>query len=206
MSYKEITKQSYQQTAEQFSNNVRDLAPVISIEKFITLLPANPTILDLGCGSGRDAKIFSEKGAKVVGIDYCSNLLDIACNTAPLAEFLEMDIEELSFPECSFDGVWAATSLSHIPKAMLSAVLKNIHLLLKDKGYFYLTVNKGTGEVLKKDLRYGDFEKFSSYFEEQELRKFLQDANFKILELAHIDKKHPYQINLYLRVFCQKIT
>ena len=39
MSNKEITKESYQATAEEFARNVANLAPMASIEKFIKLLP-----------------------------------------------------------------------------------------------------------------------------------------------------------------------
>ncbi|MBA3536983.1 MAG: methyltransferase domain-containing protein [Tatlockia sp.] len=86
ISNKEITKQSYQATASQFAHNVAELAPIGSIEKFIKLLPSKAKIIDIGCGSGRDAKIFSNMGANVLGIDFCSNHIEIAKKNAPLDE------------------------------------------------------------------------------------------------------------------------
>lgn len=204
MTYKSITKESYQATADEFAQNVSELAPVTSIEKFIKLLPSRAKIIDIGCGSGRDAKIFTERGLKVVGIDFCSNLIDIAKTVAPMAEFHVMDIEMLSFPPCSFDGAWAASSIVHIPKKVIPAVLKKIHSILKEKGCFYISLKKGSGEVLEKDSRYGDFEKFWSFFEEDELKNFLQEAKFNIIEFASVEKHHPYQTHPSVRVFCQK--
>lgn len=205
MSYKEITRNSYEATASAFAHNVADLAPVHSIERLIKLLPAKAKILDLGCGSGRDSKIFTEHGLSVHGIDFCTNLIAIAKMTAPLAEFQVQDIEEVHFPDGSFDGVWACCALSHIPKKKLPSVLKNIHELLKENGHFYLTVEKGSGEVLKKDTRYeGDFKKFWPYYEEEELKKIIESANFKIIECCSVQKKASYPTNPCVRIFCQK--
>ena len=111
MSYKETTRESYQATAEEFTQNVADLAPMESIQKFVDLLPAKAKIIDIGCGSGRDAKIFTEMNYSVLGIDFCQKLIDIAKVNAPLAEFKVMDIETDTFPTSFFDGAWAACSL-----------------------------------------------------------------------------------------------
>ena len=205
MSYKTITKASYQATAKEFAQNVADLAPLGSIEKFIDLLPIGATILDIGSGSGRDAKELTKRGVKVVGIDYSPNLINIAKTNAPLAEFHEMDIEEIAFPACSFDGVWAACSLSHIPKKTLPNILQKIRYLLKERGCFYLTLKKGAKEALIKDLRYeGNFEKYWAFYEEEELQKLLEAAKFKILELVTVEKRFAYQTDSCVRAFCQK--
>ncbi|WP_195155549.1 class I SAM-dependent methyltransferase [Candidatus Protochlamydia phocaeensis] len=205
MHNKAITKDSYQATAQAFALNVADLAPLQSIEKFIQLLPSQAKILDIGCGSGRDAKIFTEKGVKVIGIDFCSELIEIAKATAPLAEFQIMDIEEMAFSDETFEGAWAGCSLLHISKNRFLSVLKTIHAALKEKGCFYLTLKQGCGEGLEKDVRYkNQVEKFWSFFEEKELKDFLQKARFKILAFDLVEKSHSYQSHSSFRVFCQK--
>lgn len=204
MSYKKITQASYQATADKFADKVANMAPLQSIEYFARLLPSQAIILDVGCGSGRDAKVFTEKGIKVVGIDFCSNLIEIAKATAPLADFHVMDMESLTFPPRSFDGVWSASSLHHLPKKNIPAVLKQIHALLKDGGYFYLSLKKGSGEVLEEDRRYGAFEKFWAFFQEEELKKVLEEAYFKILDFAEVERQDDYQTHPFFRVFCQK--
>ncbi len=204
---KETTKQSYQLTAQAYASNVASLAPTDSIEKFSKLLPPKAKLIDIGCGSGRDAKLFNDLDIHVAGIDFCSNLLEIAKNHAPLSEFQLMDIESIQFPDSTFDGAWAACSLGHISKNALPAVLKKIHSLLKQGGYFYLALKEGKGESLEIDERYeGEVKKFWSYFEAEELKKFLQQAHFKILECDLVEKSHHYQNHLAFRVFCQKNT
>jgi ubiquinone/menaquinone biosynthesis C-methylase UbiE len=204
MSYKETTRESYEATAEAFACNVAELAPRESIVRFSKLLPPKAKIIDIGSGSGRDAKIFSDLGVDVVGIDFCSNLIQHARKHATLAEFHVMDIEAISFPPASFDGAWAGCSLIHIPKKNIVNVLNKIHFILKDKGYFYLTIKKGTGEGLENDIRYGNCKKFWSYFEEDELKLILEQSNFKILELCTVEKRFAYQTHHCLRAFCQK--
>jgi SAM-dependent methyltransferase len=205
LSNKEITKQSYQATAQAFAENVADLAPKESIETMMSLLPKHPRILDIGCGSGRDAKLFSNLGAEVVGIDFCPEFIQIAKANAPTAEFKLMDIETMDFPSGQFDAAWAACSLMHIEKRVLPDVLKKIHQLLKDNGYFYLAVKQGTGEKLEADTRYeGDYQKFWSYFEEAELKQALTTAKFKIQVFELVEKSHQYQTHAAFKIFCQK--
>lgn len=204
--YKEATKASYQATANEFAQNVAELAPIGSIEKFISLLPTKAKIIDIGCGSGRDAKIFTTAGIDVLGIDFCSNLIEIAKTHAPLADFQLMDIEAINFSPATFEGAWAACSLGHIPKNKFLNVLKQIHVLLKEEGYFYLALKKGAGEILERDARYaGNHQKFWSFFEEVELKNHLENAGFKILDLKVTEKRYDYQTHPAFRIFCQKI-
>ncbi len=207
MNHKEITKQSYQATAHEFARNVAELAPISTMERFLKLLSTPARIADLGCGSGRDAKIFTSMGCDVLGIDFCSNLLDIAKVHAPLAQFKLMDIEALDLPHASFDGVWSACSLGHIPKNSFPAVLNNIHSILKENGYFYLSLKQGSGELLEVDSRYeGNIEKFWAYFEEDELKDLLHAAKFKIIEFDLVQKTFAYQTHPAFRIFCQALS
>jgi SAM-dependent methyltransferase len=205
MSNKSITQQSYEATAQEFTHHVAELAPIDSIEKFIRLLPFNAKIIDIGCGSGRDAKIFTDKGIAVLGIDFCVNLIKIAKEHAPLAKFELMDIENIILPDASFDGIWAVCSLGHIAKNNLPSVLKKLYQLLANKGYFYLALKKGKGEQLEHDIRYkGNIRKFWAYYEEEELKNILRYASFKILDFSTVPKNHAYQNQDAFRVVCQK--
>ena len=204
-SFKEITRQSYQATAQEFADNVAELAPLASINEFMSLLPTQPKILELGSGSGRDAKVFSELGADVLGVDYCSNLIDIAKEHAPLAKFKLMDIEDIDFPAAAFDGVWAICVLGHINKTSLPAILNKIYYSLKPQGYFYLAVKQGRGEDLIIDTRYsGNHRKYWSFFEKEEISSLLESAQFKITDLSLVEKNDPYQTQPAFRIFCQK--
>lgn len=205
MNYKDITKKSYQATAKKYAAKVENLAPMQSIEKFVKHLPSRAKVLDIGCGSGRDAKIFSEKGLYVTGIDLCPDLINIAKKNAPHAAFIEMDMEDITLPNNWFDGAYASSSLPHISKDAILTVFKNIHAVLKAGGYFYFNLKKGTGFGLEKDIRYEeDIEKFWAYYEEEEIKSLIQKAQFELIEIGQTEKKDPYQTHDVFRVLCKK--
>jgi ubiquinone/menaquinone biosynthesis C-methylase UbiE len=204
MSSKKKTHKSYEATAQEFADKVAGLAPHDFINKFAYLLPKNAYILDLGCGSGRDAHLLTEKGMRVLGVDFSANMIEIAQKKAPLASFQIMDIEKISFSSEEFDGVWAASSLHHIHKQKMPKMIKKIHYILKEGGYFYISIKKGNGEIIEEDKRYGAYEKYWSLHEEKELRKILEISGFTILDFSTVEGSHSYYTHPFFRVICKK--
>ena len=64
------TWKSYESSACDYARNVECLHPHKEVEKFLSLIPPGGSIIDIGCGSGRDVKKFSEHGFHVTGIDF----------------------------------------------------------------------------------------------------------------------------------------
>ncbi len=71
-------KRTYEEGAATFLARTTDTViaknggDVVEIrEKLMNYLPKNSLILDVGCGTGRDAKYFIEHGHRIVGIDIC---------------------------------------------------------------------------------------------------------------------------------------
>lgn len=58
-------------------------------------------IVDLGCGSGITAKILSDAGYDVIGVDYSEDILEIARKHTPGAIFISQSIYDYVIPECS---------------------------------------------------------------------------------------------------------
>ena len=79
----EITIEAYNKTALQYAQNVANLQKTAYLTQFVSLLPAKARILDMGCGSGRDAKIFSDRGFKVTGIDLSEKMINISRKNCP---------------------------------------------------------------------------------------------------------------------------
>ena len=95
-------------------------------DEYIGLLGVKPgeRFLDVGCGSGVVTRALAQRVlpvGQVVGTDACGPLLKIARNLADetgmgsFIEFEEADCRNLPFPDKSFDGVIAVTTLSHVP-------------------------------------------------------------------------------------------
>jgi SAM-dependent methyltransferase len=68
-------------------------------------LEPGQSLLDVGCGAGMFASMASERGLLVSGIDASEALIAIARERAPGADFRVGDLEDLPFPEASFDAV-----------------------------------------------------------------------------------------------------
>ncbi len=69
------------------------------------LFPAGSRILDLGCGTGDDALMFTARGVCVTGIDASPEMVRIARNRGVDAR--AGAIEQLGQLEKPFDGVWS---------------------------------------------------------------------------------------------------
>lgn len=179
--WKLVTRDSYNRYAKDYALHAKGRFGKLHkwLDEFGVQFKKGDEILDLGCGSGRDALYFWEKGASVTGMDISSELIKIARKTAPHCEFLVMDFEEMDFPENSFDGAWASASLLHLKKDRILRVLKKVHKFLKPNGLFFLLMRTGEGERFTVERRgNADLKRFYVYYQPEELQKLLRKASF----------------------------
>lgn len=199
------TLNSYDVSSSQYEKNTADLHPKEEAHRFMKMLPFQAKIIDIGCGPGRDAKVFSDYGFNVIGIDFSSKMIEAAKQNAPLASFYVMDIENLVFPAASFDGAWANCALLHLSKRNIPSVLEKIHASLKPTGSFYLSAKKSSiGESFESDSRYGELKKHWSFFESDELVNLLELANFQIVDIVVTDKNSDYHTHPMIKIFAKK--
>ena len=138
------TLQYYNETAPTFVQGTitADLSKLH--RRFLKLLPIQAHILDLGCGSGRDAKAFLDAGYQVTAIDGSAGCCKLAGDYIG-QPVLCQTFDELDF-DAAFDGVWACASLLHVPYAELTGIFRKVARALRPGGYLYAS------------FKYGDFE------------------------------------------------
>jgi superfamily II DNA or RNA helicase/SAM-dependent methyltransferase len=134
----------YDQHAEEF------FAATVSVEmtnvrqRFLEHIPDGGLILDAGCGSGRDARAFLEKGFRVVAFDGSASLAELAGQhigqKVDVRQFA--DVEE----QHCYDGVWACASLLHLSTAEIPDAINRLWLSVKPGGVVYLSFKYGDGE------------------------------------------------------------
>ena len=107
-------------------------------------MPPYASILDAGCGSGRDTLYFAQRGYRVTAFDYSPTIVKLASKLAG-QEVLQLSFQDLEF-ENQFDGVWACSSLLHIPIAEMNNVLIKLSKSMKVNGVLYTSFKYGTGE------------------------------------------------------------
>ena len=117
-------------------------------DKFLSLLPSTASILDFGCGSGRDTKYFLDAGMRVDATDGSETLCRLASEYTGIV-VRQMLFEELDAKE-QYDGIWACSSILHLPKDSLKVVLKKMIVALKAHRIIYISFKYGTFEGERK--------------------------------------------------------
>ena len=197
---------SYDRTAAEYTANVAGMHHQSEFNRFCNFISKHSIVLDLGCGSGRDAKIFSEKGYDVVGADLSGGMIEHAKHYAPQADFTQMDMRQLGFADETFDGVWCVASMLHLPKKDMPHALCEANRVLNYCGVFYIAVKQGFGEGLEADARYGEgINKFFSYYQPEELEAMLSIAGFSKIEGKTAGWQNEYQKKPEIRVLCSKM-
>ncbi|MDO4479344.1 MAG: class I SAM-dependent methyltransferase [Lachnospiraceae bacterium] len=156
----------YNQNASAFTESTFHTDMHVLQDHFSSLLYRGASILDFGCGSGRDAKFFLEQGFAVEAVDGSAECVKLA------RELTGLDVKQLLFQELdaveSYDGIWACASILHLPKGELGAVLQKMAAALKDNGVIYTSFKYGDFEGERNGRYFTDFteEAFSQFIEE----------------------------------------
>lgn len=181
---------TYEKIAQKYSDQYfNDMVDVPYIDKFLNLLPESGFILDVGSGPGQFAKHMIEKGFKVKGIDFSLEMVKISKEKVQLGDFSQMDMRELNFPDNTFDGLFSAYSLIHIPSEEVLGTLKGFHRVLKSGGYIEIAVQKGEGDKIIDEPFMPSEKMFFNFFTEDRITKYLIKAGFTIVsqEIMGID-------------------
>lgn len=142
----------YDENAVEFACQTAHIDMQDLYELFISQLPQRDTqcILDVGCGSGRDASYFAEQGYEVTAIDASAELIQWAQkhHMSSRISWVHLDFSSIKNQawENKFTGIWACASLLHVPFLELPFVIKSLLKTLTDDGVMYLSFKYGEGE------------------------------------------------------------
>lgn len=151
----------YDEHAEEYAASAATADLSALYGRFVSCIPRG-SILDLGCGSGRDTKQFLAMGYQVTAMDGSAEMCRIASDYTGIPVACRR-FEELT-EEDAYDGIWACASLLHIPEEQLPEILDRICRALKDDGILYASFKKGCGGST-------DGGRFYQYYDEEELRR-----------------------------------
>ena len=166
----------YNSRAEAFRAGTRDHDVRQNIDALLSRITAPPpfTLLDFGCGPGRDLKTFRALGHVAIGLDGAASLVAMArADTG--CEVWQQDFLALNLPVARFDGVFANASLFHVPVAALPRVLRQLHASLKPGGVLFSSNPRGHNEAGWSGDRYGVYHDLGAW------RDFMEAANFEEL-------------------------
>lgn len=132
----------YDSHADEFYKSTVNVEFATMQERFLAKIQKGSYIFDFGCGSGRDTKYFLEQGYQVDAIDGSKELCRLA------SEYTGTEVRNMFFQELSevdkYDGIWACSSILHLPVDELAEVMRKMTVALKEHGIIYTSFKYGT--------------------------------------------------------------
>ena len=172
------TLDHYNRGAETFWEGTRGHDVSQNITALLNQLDGEPpfTLLDFGCGPGRDLKVLADLGHVAIGVEGAARFVEMA-RAYSGCEVWQQDFLTLKLPAAHFDGIYANASLFHVPCQELPRVLHELRATLKAGGVLFSSNPRGNNEEGWNAGRYG------THLDLESWRKFMTAAGFR--ELLH---------------------
>lgn len=145
------TIQYYNKNAQAYYNKTINVDMSKLYDRFLVYLKECGTIIDIGCGSGRDMKYFADKGYEVEGIDASVEMCRLASSSSLCVE--NVTIEEWN-PRRKYDGIWANASLLHISIPQIDSFFTKAESCLKAGGVIFCSMKSGLENESDAEGRY----------------------------------------------------
>ncbi|MEO6749085.1 MAG: class I SAM-dependent methyltransferase [Casimicrobiaceae bacterium] len=171
------TLDHYRERAEAFREGTRDHDVSQNVGALLAHIEGPPpySILDLGCGPGRDLATFARLGHRATGIDALAEFVAMA-RTASDADVWQQDFLALELPPAHFDGVFANASLFHVPSQALPRVLGELRASLKPRGVLFSSNPHGNDDEGWNRGRYGVYYRLATW------QRLVEAAGFDEIE------------------------
>jgi SAM-dependent methyltransferase len=126
--------------------------PSIFLSPFVQLLPLQPRILDIGCGSGRDLLWLKQRGFEPTGFERSASLAKLARNHSG-CPVIEGDMETFDFSMGSWNAVMLVGSMAHLPHERFLSTIQKILSGFSSPCVLLLTLKEGDGKIHRADGR-----------------------------------------------------
>ena len=165
--FSKSTLNYYDKNAVEFACQTVSIDMHDLYELFLNQLPQRSTqsILDVGCGSGRDANYFAKQGYNVTAIDASAELIQWARQHHISSRITWYDLDFSSIEKHpwknKFTGIWACASLLHVPFLKLPFIINSLLETLADEGVMYLSFKYGKVERVDEKRFFCDMDEAS---------------------------------------------
>lgn len=121
---------------------------------FINKLKKGASILDAGCGSGRDSLYFQDAGYSVTAMDASDEMVKLTSKLINKKVFLKR-FQDINWNN-KFDGIWACASLLHVSNNEIVDVFIKLSNALKVNGIIQASFKYGHGQRKKGERTFLD--------------------------------------------------
>lgn len=164
------------------------------------------TLLDIGCGGGRDSEYFSRRGLKVTAVDVIVSEQQQEKLKSNNIQFIKSDIRNIKIKDNSFDVIYAHLSLHYFNNKTTDKILNILYKILKPGGYIFIKCKStddplfGKGKMIENNF-YDDGH-MRHFFSKEYMKEKLKD--FSIIKISKTNTfKRPSKAS-FIEVFAQK--
>lgn len=199
--------------AKYYKTHQNPFNPSLFASFCLNYFKENASILELGCGNGRDAVFLSKKGFRVKALDLCKEEIDFLNH--------HYKNENLEFKCCDFcdfvdtykyDAIYSRFTLHSVNKKSQDNLFSNLNKLLNDNGILCIEVRGkknslfGKGESAEKDafIYENHYRRFLDF---EDLKKDLKNLGFEILYAKEDINFAPFkdENDSFIRLVAKKI-
>jgi 2-polyprenyl-3-methyl-5-hydroxy-6-metoxy-1,4-benzoquinol methylase len=184
----DLTLKAYENGVAEYNSaaNMQVLGSVKEwIDASLSMLKPGAQVLEIGSAHGRDAKYMEDKGFVVHRTDAARSFVEYLKNQGYEASLLNAIKDKLGGP---YNMVFANAVLLHFTVEETKSLLIKIKGALAKDGIFAFSVKVGDGtEWSNKKLKEA---RFFTYWQEEPLRKILNEADLEIVYFKHAKSGH----------------
>ena len=208
--YKE-TFETWNKVASRYRDMFMDLDLYNDTYDFIcdSISKDNAKILEIGCGPGNITKyLLSERpDFDIFGIDIAPNMIELAKNNNPTANFAIMDSRQIDEIKTKYDAIVCGFCLPYLSQTDSRKLITDCYNLLNENGLIYISFVEG--DPIKSDFQIGSSgDRIYFYFHNlDDLKTQLIENRFGELKTFKVEyKKTETQIDIHTILTAKKKT
>ena len=142
----------YEENHLTYYNSTVNIDPAAFLEPLIKVVAPKASLLDIGCGSGRDLRWLAGRGFLPTGFEKSPNLARLARQHAA-CPVIEGDFRVFDFSQLSFSALVLVGSLVHLSHEEFPVIFNRICKALIAGGHILITMKEGSGTSSTADGR-----------------------------------------------------
>jgi ubiquinone/menaquinone biosynthesis C-methylase UbiE len=198
----EATIQTYDNNAavwaEQHNFDLSKNTFADALKEFYGLVPDGASVLEIGCGGGRDAAELV-KHYDYTGTDASEGMIKAAKSAVPDGTFIKCNVYDLQELDKKFDAFWAAAVLLHIPRNRIDEAFRSIKAVTAPDAVGMIAIKAGDKEEFEvRDIDGIHEERLFTYWTHEEFTEVLKRNGLDIISYTYKPVSQRTNWHIYL--------
>jgi cyclopropane fatty-acyl-phospholipid synthase-like methyltransferase len=188
---KDVVRRGYDAIVDRYNAWADSFATPerVWVEKLAARLEPGSSLLDLGCGGGRESAQTLATRYRYTGVDISEEQLRRARERIPTGRFVRADVTRVELDPESFEAVVSLFMFGHIPRAQQEPLLRRVAAWLRADGWLLTTLGTADAEGVEEDWLGAPM--FFASFDEETNLGLLERAGFVVEEARVVPFEEP---------------